>query len=140
MDIFEFGGLLYEQEAEKAFERQAEIEEAAIWCKSYYPHKFEFLNVIRNLLIAEERQYARLGLSAALRTGVVKLQPVLAILTPSQALRLLESYKRAIADDPKIWRAKKIEEIEKLEADKRRDTVVAEVRAELARRKQPNAE
>lgn len=130
-DFMEIGGMLYERAAEEAYRRQDLIEEAAAWCKKNYPHKFEFLNALYFLLVAEERHFVKLGLSMALRSGAVKLQPVLAVLTPSQALRLLESYKRAIADDPKIWRTKKVEDMEKIESDQRRDKIVAEVKARL---------
>ncbi len=122
---------IYEREAELAFQRNDEIEKAALWCKKNYPHKFQFLDTIYRLLVEEERQYVRLGLINAVRNGTVKLQPTLSILTPSQALRLLESYKRATINDPKVWHTKNIIEIEKVEADNRRDAAVSEIRKSL---------
>jgi hypothetical protein len=122
------GSLLYEREAELAYRRQEEIEEAARWCKALYPHKFEFLNSIYLELVAEERQFARLGLTQAIASGAVKPSPVLTLLTPSQALRLLECYKRATANDPAMWRAKNIKEIDKLQADRRLSKTIAEIR------------
>jgi hypothetical protein len=131
----EFSSRLYEIEADLAYSRQAEIEEAARWCKANYPHKFQFLNEIYLLLVAEERHFARLGLTQALASGAVKLSPVLALLTPSQALRLLECFKRAVADNPKVWRAKNIWDIDKIQADQKLGQTIASIRQELRQRR-----
>lgn len=119
---------LFEHEAELAYQRQDQIEAAAVWCKDNYPHEFEFLNSIYLELVAESRQYIKLGLGESVRSGVVKLSPVLALLSPSQALRLLESYKRAVANDPKMWRTKKLIDLEQLDADRRCAATIAAIR------------
>jgi hypothetical protein len=129
------GGLIFEREAELAYKHEAEIEKAATWCKSNYPHKFKFLNDIYQLLVYEERQLAHMGMSQSLKSGAVKLQPILAILTPSQALRLLEAHRRSTTNGVGIWQTKRIEEMDRLEADRRRDTIVEDIRDQLRKRK-----
>ncbi len=123
----------WEQEAELAFNKSTEIEEAGRWCRTGYPHRFEFLNQIWRLLVAEEHHFARLGLSTAARRKVIKHSPILAILSPSQALRLLECYKRAQLDTLAAWRAPSIKELERIEADHRRDQVIEQCRAKISR-------
>lgn len=135
-DPRELGGLLWERQAELAFSRMAEIEKAAEWCRRNGPHKLEFLNQMKKLLSAEEIQMARLGLGEALRLGTVKRTPVLTILSPSQALRLLECYKRAVTNTPSMWRARSIEDMDKLDSDTRRDTTIAEIREQLRRQRE----
>lgn len=130
----DLGELLYEKEAEEAFSREGEIEDAARWCKAKYPHRFQFLNEIYKLLTAEEQHLKKLGFGTSIKTGAVRLQPVLTILTPSQALRLLESFKRATANDRDIWKAKDIKKIEALESDKKRDEIVNKVKEALRKR------
>ncbi len=127
-DPCELGGLLWEQEAELAFSHNTEIEKAAEWCRRNGPHKLEFLNQMRKILQTEEIQMHRLGLTQATRTGAVKRTPVLTLLSPSQALRLLECYKRAITGLSAIWRAKDIREMDQIEADARRDATIAKIR------------
>jgi hypothetical protein len=138
-DPRELGGLLWERDAELAFSHNDEIEKAAEWCRRNGPHKFEFLNQLRKLLQAEESQMHRLGLTEAVRTGAIKRTPVLTILSPSQALRLLECYKRAVANSPKMWRAKDIHEMHQIEADARRDAIIARIR-ELRKRNAANSD
>lgn len=132
----EFGSLMWEREAELAFARTAEIDIAAEWCRKKGPHKLEFLNQIRQILMAEDVQMARMGLSEAIRIGSVKSTPILSILTPSQALRLLECYKRSLHTSKAIWRTKNLAEIEKIEADIRRDDIIAKIRKELKERRE----
>jgi len=132
MDTTDIGGFIYEKEAELAYKYLAEIEKAATWCKAKYPHRFQFLNEMRDLLVKEEKHLNKF------RLFNTNPQSVLTILTPSQALRLLEAYKRAVANDPKIWHAKRLEDILALEADKRRDAVILEIREEYKRRNTNN--
>lgn len=134
--IQEFGDLIWEREAELAFSRTTDIELAAEWCRKKGPHKLEFLNQIRQLLMAEDLQMARMGLSESIRRGTVKRTPTLSILTPSQALRLLECYKRSIHTNKAVWQAKNLAQIEKAEADIRRDSVIASIRRELKERRE----
>lgn len=133
-DPRELGGLLWEREAERAYSKMAEIEEAAEWCRRNGPHKFEFLNKLRAILLEEEIQMAKLGLNEAIRVGAVKRVPTLSLLTPSQALRLLECYKRATANSLAMWRAKDIDEMDKIESDQRRKTTIAKIREQLRQR------
>ncbi len=135
-DPRELGGLLWERQAELAFSRMAEIEKAAEWCRRNGPHKLEFLNQMKKLLSEEEIHMARMGLGEALRIGTVKRTPVLTTLSPSQALRLLECYKRAVANTPGMWRAKSIAEMDKLDSDTRRDATIAEIREQLRRQRE----
>lgn len=128
---------LWEKEAELAYSKSDELEKAAEWCRRNGPHRLEFLNQMRKILLAEEIHFARNGLDEAIRTGAVKRTPVLIQLTPSQALRMWECWKRATLDDPRVWRAKGPEAIAKLEADIKRDQVIAEIRR---LRKQPDQE
>lgn len=136
-DPRELGGLLWERDAELAYSYNDEIEKAAEWCRREGPHRLEFLNKLRQILVAEETQMARMGLGEAVRVGAVKRTPTLAILTPSQALRMLECYKRKMADTDKMWRAKNIHEMRLVEADARRDAVVHKVREQLQKRFKP---
>jgi hypothetical protein len=116
--------LLSEREAEQAYAHQQEIEQAACWCKQNYPHKFNFLNEIHDLLIAEERHLRKFGLFS--KTS--KLLPVLSILTPSQALRLLESFKRAVLDLPEAWHAKRLSDITAIERARAHKTLITELK------------
>ena len=138
-DVADVGSLIYEKEAELAFERQQQIEEAAEWCKKNYPHKFQFLNEIYKLLVAEQQQMARLGFLDAFRAGHAKPSPVLLLLSPSQALRLLEAFKRATTNDVRMWQVKRFHQMEKVESDRRRDATVEKIRDELRRRKAGDA-
>ncbi len=131
----ELGDLLWERDAELAFSKMAEIELAAEWCRRKGPHKLEFLNKIRLILQAEEIQMNRLGLTEAIRIGAVKRTPTLSLLTPSQALRLLECYKRAVTNSPAIWKAKNIHEMSRIESDARRDDTIAKIREQLQKQK-----
>lgn len=134
-DPRELGGLLFERDAELALTKQDEIEKAATWCRQNAPHKFQFLQDMFRLLIAEDAHMSRLGLAHAIRTGAVKRTPVLSILTPSQALRLLECYRRAFADDPDIWRARDIRQMDRIAAEKRCRATVEDIRRQLMERK-----
>lgn len=113
-----------------------EIEKAAEWCRRNGPHKFEFLNQIRAVLQREEIQLARMGLGEAIRNGAVKRTPVLNTLTPSQALRLLECYRRAVVNTSDVWQAKSIEEMDKIQADTRRDGTIAKIREQLKKQRE----
>lgn len=135
-DPRELGGLLWERQAELAYSRMAEIEKAAEWCRRNGPHKLEFLNQMKKLLSEEDIQMARLGLGEALRLGAVKRTPVLTVLSPSQALRLLECYKRAVTNTPRMWRAKSIDEMDKLDSDTRRDATIADIREQLRQKRE----
>lgn len=135
-DPRELGGLLWERQAELAFSRMAEIEEAAKWCCKNGPHKLEFLNQMKKLLSEEEIHMTRMGLGDVLRLGIVKRTPVLTVLSPSQALRLLECHKRAMINTSRVWRAKSITDIDKLESDIRRDATIAEIRERLRQQRE----
>ncbi len=119
---------MWERDAEIAYGHLAEIETAAEWCRRNGPHRLEFLNQIRKILMDEEIHMARCGFGEAIRTGAVKRTGVLSLLSPSQALRLLECHLRATAD---MWGARSIDEMDKIKADRKRDAVVADIRRRL---------
>lgn len=127
-DPRELGGLQWERDAELAYSKSEQIEKAAEWCRRNGPHHLEFLNQMRKILIDEEVQMARMGLAEALRTGAVKRSSVLTLLSPSQALRLLECHLRATSG---MWGAKNIREMDDMAADRRRDATIADIRRKL---------
>ena len=127
-------GPLYEREAEMAYARMADIERAAAWCREQHPHKLQFLADMRRILMAEERHLTVAGFPDAVRRGVVRRAAVLTLLTPSQALRLLECHLRATTADQRVWRAKTVEDLDRIAADARRRLVVNEVKAALSER------
>lgn len=133
-DPRDLGGLLYEREAELAFANQAEIEKAAEWCRTATPHKLPFLRDMWRLLTQESNHLAKFRLSEALRTGAVKRTPVLTLLTPSQALRLLECYRRATLDDPAIWKARDVREMDKIISEKKLNATLANLRRQIRER------
>lgn len=140
-DPRELGGLLYEREAELAYSKQDEIEAAAEWCKRRGPHKLAFLQSIRELLLAEEIQLIRMGFKESIRIGAIKKTPVLLLLTPSQAIRLLECYKRAILNTKEVWRAKDIHAIDDIERELKHkafiDNCKEQIKQKIAKNKRP---
>jgi hypothetical protein len=117
-------------EAELAYAHVEAIIVAEEWCRTKGPHKLRFLNDIRQILMAEDRQMYRMRLSEAIRTGAVKRTHVLELLTPSQALRLLECHKRATSDNDKIWKARNLQEMLRIESRQRRDEGISRIRQE----------
>jgi hypothetical protein len=122
---------LYERDAELAYTLRDDIDKAATWCCAHYPHQFGFLNSIRTVLVAEARHYSSLGLGEAWRRGWIKPTSVLARLSPSQALRLLEAYFRATINTIEMWEARDIREMLRIRARQQRCDQLAAIKKEL---------
>ena len=116
---------IFERDAELCYQKHDEIEIAAQWCLEKHPHSMKFLDEVYVLLVKERESLAKFRLESALRTGAVKRRPLLAILSPSQALRLLKCHKRAMLNSPEAWKIKHregkpaITELERLERAKK---------------------
>lgn len=121
----------YDRDASIAYAKQDEIELAAKWCKSVEYHKLDFLNHVRALLNAEEDQLRLAGYPLAYKTKAVKPLPVLTLLSPKQALRMLECYKRALMNDPEFWKARGLEEMAIIERRRELAEFVARTKEEI---------
>lgn len=119
---------LNETEADLAYVHRDEIQEAMNWAVEHGArHPLQFVRDMR-YAIMRERQAASLGdFDVESYHG---LPSYVALLSPSQELRLLECYKRATLNDPAIWAAASLEEQKSIESrllllGKRRKTKAA---------------
>jgi len=124
----ETGSAIDEIEADIAYQRRDEIVQAATWCMSK-THQMAFLAGIRAILDESRRRDSEFHF--AIVAGTVQPSHPLEILTASQALRLLECYKRATVPDQRVWRARGLKEIEDIEADLRLRGRLARIRERI---------